>query len=429
MTSMHDKRRTIRWLAVLMAFGLLAAACGGDDDDGASGNGGSGGGDENAGNDDDDGGGDAEDIRILVSVPLTGDAAETGEDMVHGAELAAAYLNEQGGVQSGALEGAQFVIESADDEMSTEASTTLASRYVDDEGIWTITGFLSSGQAQAAALVADRAGLSVFSSFSCAEFLTSEADNIVVVCGSLSNIARAATDFAVTEFDAERVGTIAADYSFLESYYTGVDEQLETLDVEMASRQTYPEGTADFSALLTNLDSANIDVILTGAFQADSGRILSQARQAGMEQPYVDFLGEGWGETFFDTAGDVAAEDAYVIDAADTSDTADEFTLEMSERFQEEYGKRMPGAAMHTFDSVLTIAAAIEAGAESREELIEHMPEVEGDGLLGPIDFTDELRPVSRVGVVYEITGTTPSDREVVARYDLKGDETVERTE
>jgi ABC-type branched-subunit amino acid transport system substrate-binding protein len=180
MRTIKAKKRSLRWLSAFMALGLLAAACG-DDDDSSNSNG-----SEGTGS-----GGDVEDIRILVTVPLTGDSAETGEDMVHGAELAAEYLNEQGGVTSGPLKGAQFVIESADDEMSTEASTTLASRYVDDDGIWTMTGFLSSGQAQAAALVANRAGLSVFSSFSCADFLTTEADNIVVVCGSLQNIARA----------------------------------------------------------------------------------------------------------------------------------------------------------------------------------------------------------------------------------------------
>ena len=418
MRTIKGKKRSLRWLSAFMALGLLAAACG-DDDDSSNSNG-----SEGTGS-----GGDVEDIRILVTVPLTGDSAETGEDMVHGAELAAEYLNEQGGVTSGPLKGAQFVIESADDEMSTEASTTLASRYVDDDGIWTMTGFLSSGQAQAAALVANRAGLSVFSSFSCADFLTTEADNIVVVCGSLQNIARAATDFAVTEFDPERVGTIAGDYSFLESYYTGVDEQLKLHEVDLATRQTYPEGTADFSTLLTNLESANIDVILTGAFQADSGRILSQARQAGMDIPYVDFLGEGWGETFFDTAGKAASDNAYIIDAADTSGEASEFVLDMSKRFQEAYGKRMPGAAMHTFDSVLSIHAAIEAGAESREDLIEFITKAKGSGLLGPIEFTDELRPVSRVGVMYKVTGTSPDDREIVARYDLRGDETVERTE
>lgn len=419
-------------LAAVALMSLVAASCGSDDDSSGSGDTDASSADTNAPADTatvSTGGasGSGEDVRLLVAVPLTGDSAETGEDMVHGAELAAAYINENGGIPSGPMQGAQIVIESADDEMSTEASTTIASRFVDDESIWTMLGFLSSGQAQAAALVADRAGLGIVSSFSCADFLTSDADNIAVVCGSLSNIARAATDFAISEFDATTVGSIAGDYSFLDSYYAGIDDQLEVMGATNASRQVYSEGTADFSTYITNLESSGIDVMMSGAFQADAGRILSQTRQAGIDLPYVDFLGEGWGNTFFETAGDAATQDAYVIDAADTSEGADPFVLEMSQRFEDEYGKRMPGAAMHSFDSVLSIAAALEAGASTREELIEYMHQATGDGLLGPIDFTDELRPESRVAVMYHLTGTTPNDREVVARYDLRGDETVER--
>lgn len=409
------------WVFVVVALALLGAACGDD---------GGGDGSASSGTDDSGGGvGEVDDIRILMAVPLTGDSAETGNDMVHGAELAAEYLNEQGGVQSGELEGAQFVIESADDELSTDASTTIASRYADDEGIWTMGGFLSSGQAQAAGVVAQRAGLSVFSSFSCADFLTEEADNIVVICGSLDTIAAAATDFAISEFEAEQMGTIAGDYSFLESYYSGVDRVAEEHGVQMTSRQIYPTETADFSTLITNMENDDVDVILSGAFQADAGRILSQARQAGIDVPFVDFLGEGWGETFFDTAGDAASQDVYGIDSGDIAPEEGSFVEEMSSRYEEEYGKRMSSAAMHAFDTVLSVNAAIEAGATSREDLLEFIGDAEGDGILGPIDFNEELRPVSRIGVITKITGDTPNDREVAARYELHDDNTVERVD
>jgi len=383
------------------------------------------------GSDQPEGGGGVgpKEIKLLVSAPLTGDYAETGEDMVNGAKLAADHLNEQGGVASGPLKGAKFVIESADDELSTEAATTLASRYVDDGSIWALMGYLPSGQAQAAGVVTGRADLPVFSSFSCADFLTEDVDNIVVECASLDNIARAATDFAVTELGAKRVGSIAADFSLLESYYKGIDSQLEATGATNASRQVYPEGTADFATPITNLDAANVDVVLSGAYQADSGRILAQMRRAGMTVPYVDFLGEGWGETFMETAGPAASRDAYSFDAANTSDDASPFVKEMSDEFQKRFGKKMPSAAMHTFDTVLTVAATIEAGATNRGELLDHIQDATGEGIVGPIDFNEELRPASRVGFVFGITGPKLADRKVVAEYDLKGDRTVERVD
>lgn len=413
----RKKPRIFQLVAVAVAICTIAlSACGTDEPEGSKG--------EGTGN------GATEEIKILMSVPLTGDYAETGEDMVNGAKLAAEYINDKGGIAAGPHKGARITIQSADDELSTEASSTIASRYVDDTSIWALAGYLTSGQAQAAALVAGRADLGVFSSFSCADFLTEEIHNVAIICTSLDNIAAAATDFAFSGLGAKRVGSIAADFSLLDSYYKGIQAQVDAVDGDWATKQIYSEGTSDFSTLITNLDAANVDVILTGAYQADSGRILKQVRQTGMKQPYVDFMGEGWGETFMDTAGPAAAQDAYTFEATNvTGEGETGFTKEMRDEFQEKYGKRMQAAAMHAFDSVLLIAGALEAGAENRGELLDYAKKVTGDGLLGPLQLNDELRPVSRKGFIVKVTGTGNDDREVVATYNLHGDRTIERVD
>lgn len=367
-------------------------------------------------------------IKILVAAPLTGSSAESGQDMVNGALLAAEYLNEQGGVKTGPLEGAKFVIESVDDQLATEAATTIAARVVDDESIFGLTGFITSGQAQAAGIVLNRAGLGAVVSFASADFLTEQADNLVVVSASVGNYARVAGDFASSELGAKKIGAVSGDFSFLDSYYKGLEGALDKNAAELVSKQTYTEGTSDFSTLLTNIDSSSPDVLMLGAFQADAGKIVSQARQATMDYDIVDFLGEGWGDTFGKAAGSSLNQgNVYQMDPADVFPEPGTLLAEIDEQFEEKHGKNIPTSSMHTFDSILTIAAAIEAGAQDREQLVKFIPKASGTGLLGPIGFTEDLLPKERIGTVSKVTGAGARDRELSASYVMRSDSTVER--
>jgi len=72
------------WLAVLLAFGLLAAACGDGDDEGAE---------PTAA-----GGGELPTLKIGVPLPFTGVVAESAEEMRQTFEM---YVEEQGGTLGG----------------------------------------------------------------------------------------------------------------------------------------------------------------------------------------------------------------------------------------------------------------------------------------------------------------------------------------
>jgi len=390
---------------------------------------GCGGGDENSGGTTNGGSSGVKEIKILVAAPLSGDYAETGKDMAQGAELAAAYINEQGGIKSGPNKGAKVVIERVDDEMSTSAATTIASRYLDDDSYYAFLGFITSGQAQAAATVLERADLSLIAGFASADFLTSEADNIVVISPSIGNFARVAANFAVDEFGVKTVGTIAGDFSFLDSYYKGLTGVFTEKSVNYASKQTYPAGTSDFSALLTNIAAKNPDIVMCGAFQADAGRIAAQMRKMDMNMPMVDFIGDGWGETFGKTAGSsLQIGEFYEMTPADRFPEPGSLGAEMSKRYLEKYGKSINAPALHFFDGVLTIAAIAEMGSKGREDLLSYATKVTGEGLLGPIAFTADLKPKERWGTMSKVTGNGADDRELAARYVMYGEtETVER--
>lgn len=367
-------------------------------------------------------------IRILMSAPLTGASAETGKDMVDGANLAAEYLNGKGGVASGPLKGRQYVIEPADDQLQTQAATTIAARFAGDDGIFAMAGFETSGQAQAAGVVLKKYHLPLVVTFASADFLTKDADNNVVIAAAVSNYARAVTDFAAKDLKAKSVASIAGDYSFLDSYYKGLTDGTQTNSLTLTSKISYPQDTTDFSTLLTRISESSPDVILTAALQGDAGKIAAQMRRSGMKQPLMDYLGEGWGKTFADAAGSALSLGGYYqTDPADVFPAKGSLLSDMDSKFNKEFGKNISTPAMHGFDSILSIAAAIDAGATSKQDLLQYFPKAKGEGLLGPIDFTSELTPKQRVLSISKVTGPGPRDRSLVASYSVGADGSVRR--
>ncbi len=396
----HPRRKPLLLALSLLVLAAVAAGCG------SSGGSSSG------------SGGKTREVRILVSAPLSGDYAESGQELVAGAKLAASQLNAAGGIAAGPMRGAKLQIEAADDGLSTEGATTIASRFVQDNSIWSLMGFLSSAQAQAAGVVAQRGGLGVVSTMSCADFLTSQAHNIAVMCATLGDLGRVGTNFAGAVLRAKRFGTIAGDFSFNDSYYAGISDMARQLGMTWATRQTYPAtGTTDFSALIENLKRANVDVVLSGAYQGDAGQILAQMRRAGLNVPFVDYLGEGWGKTFLGTAGPAATSGAYALYAGNIAPAAGSLEAGVMKAYQAQYGKPMSGSALHAYDSVKTIAAAIAAGAKNRQDLLKYIAQARGQGVLGPIAFTSALRPQERLASMIKITGTQPGDVRLAQLY------------
>jgi len=89
------------------------------------------------------------DITVYVTVPLSGFQANGGQTIVGGAKLAAAHVNNSGGVN-----GYRVVIEAVDDESDSEVAVSVAEQIAADiaagKNVLGVVGHLNSGQTIAA---------------------------------------------------------------------------------------------------------------------------------------------------------------------------------------------------------------------------------------------------------------------------------------
>ena len=91
-------------------------------------------------------------IKIGVPVPLSGDSASAGQDILAGAKVAAAEINEAGGIK-----GRQIEIVEADDACTPQQSAQAAQKLV-NSGVVAAAGGYCSGAAVPAVACPPSAG-------------------------------------------------------------------------------------------------------------------------------------------------------------------------------------------------------------------------------------------------------------------------------
>jgi branched-chain amino acid transport system substrate-binding protein len=403
---MHSKAGRLLTAAVILVTAAAVVGCGGGDSATSA------------------SGSKAKTIGVMVSAPLSGDSAESGKDMLHGAQLAAEYVNEQGGIAAGPEKGAKLKVTGGDDAMSTKGALAVASKYVQDDNQWLLTGFLDSGMTLAAAQVAKRQNLAVISSFACSTKLEAF-PNVAIQCPLLAGMAAASVNFASTQLNAKRVAVITSTEAFIPDYLKGIEDEAKKLGVTIATTQRFKLGsTTDFSALVENMKSAHPDAVISLAYQADAGRILTTMRRSGFNVPFVDALTEGWDTAFFGAGGSALTkgDGAYGQYAGAKFPEPGSLLDKMNQRFQEKWGKAMPTSAAYVFDSVLSGASAIAAGAKSRQEVADHWSDVSGEGVTGKLGYGKGNRVAGASLTVAKVTGKAPSDVKLAALYQLDGE-------
>jgi len=160
------------------------------------------------------------------------------------------------------------------------------------------------------------------------------------------------------------------------TYGQGLAEEvrkvLEQEGVDEAGFAGIESGTADFSAFISDVQSADPDALYFGGYDADFGKIVKQARDAGFTQPMMS--GDGsLSSVFIDTAGQ-SLRDVHLSCGCNL-----EGSEELLQKLEAEYGSgdygpgSVPVYAVEGYDVASLIGngikEAIDGGAQDPEEI------------------------------------------------------------
>ena len=328
----------------------------------------------------------AAEIRIGAAEALSGPAGQYGQSIKNGLQLAVEEINAAGGVR-----GSKLVLLVEDEQGKKEQAIDVFKKLIFQDKVLMLFGPTLSNSAQAAHPIAQGAKVLVFGTSNTAEGITSIGNyvfrNSVTEADVLPETLRVAAKAASIKKVAVLYGN---DDVFTKSGFDAFKKALETMNIPITTTETFAKGDVDFKAQLTKIKASNADAIVLSALIAEGAPIMVQARQLGINLPFIG--GNGMNSVkIFDLAKD----------KADNLWTGSPWALasqsKENQHFVVSYTQKYKAApdqfSAQAFDAVNIVAKAIAKISISgnleadRAALRDALPSVSHVGATGPFQF------------------------------------------
>jgi branched-chain amino acid transport system substrate-binding protein len=333
------------------------------------------------------------DIVIAVAGPITGQYAIFGDQMKRGAEMAVKDLNAAGGVL-----GEQLVLEVGDDACDPKQAVAVANQMVND-GVVFVAGHFCSGSSIPASAVYNEEGILQISPASTNPQLTEQGlDNVFRVCGRDDAQGIFAADYVVDNSVGSKVAVIHDKTPYGKGLADEFKKQLNARGVEETMYEAITAGDKDFTALITKMKEAGIDLIYLGGYHTEAGLIARQAKEQGIDATMM--------------SGDALVTDEYWAITGDTGQGTlmtfspdprkNEAAAPVVAEFEAQ-GYDPEGYTLYTYAAVQVWAQAAEkAGSIELDAVVEQLHGNQFDTVLGPIAFDDKGDVKGAAYVMYE---------------------------
>jgi len=216
-------------------------------------------------------------VRIATAGPMTGQYAAFGAQMRAGAEQAVADINGAGGVL-----GRQIALEVADDACDPRQAVSVANQLA-GRGVRFVAGHFCSGSSIPASKVYAEEGVLQISPASTNPRYTDEGSwNTFRVCGRDDQQGQVAGKYIAENFRGKRVAILHDNSAYGKGLADETRKAMNAAGMQEAMYAAYTPGERDYSAIVSRMKAANIDIIYIGGYHTESGLILRQAKEQGM---------------------------------------------------------------------------------------------------------------------------------------------------
>jgi len=224
------------------------------------------------------GGEESNTTPIAIVGPVTGQYASFGAQMKNGGEMAVEDINEAGGVL-----GKKLDLDIGDDACDPKQAVAVANQMTGN-GVALVAGHYCSGSSIPASSVYAESDMVQISPASTNPAFTDDraGPNIYRVCGRDDQQGGVAGKYLAKNF-AERNIAIVHDKT---AYGKGLADETKKALNEAGKQEALTEaitaGEKDYSALVSKLKQANIDVLFLGGYHTEAGLIVRQMRDQGL---------------------------------------------------------------------------------------------------------------------------------------------------
>ena len=225
----------------------------------------------------------AADIRLGAAEALSGPASQYGLSIRNGLQLAIEEINAAGGVK-----GNKLVLQIEDEQGKKEQAIDVFKKLIFQDKVLMLFGPTLSNSAQAADPIAQAAKVIVFGTSNTAEGITTIGDHVFRNSVTEADVLPETLRVAIKQAKIKKVAVLYGnDDVFTKSGYDAFKKALDDLKVPVTTTETFAKGDVDFKAQLTKIKASGADAVVLSALIAEGAPIMVQARNLGMDVPFV----------------------------------------------------------------------------------------------------------------------------------------------
>lgn len=241
------------------------------------------------------------DVLIGVAAPSQGAKAQTGREIRRAADLAAAHINAEGGI-----EGQRVAVVSTDDGCS-EAQAEAAARTLVAQQVALVLGHPCTGAAIAAARIYAQAGTPFIASATRHPDLTDAraGPSVFRLAGRDDKQGTTAGTYLAQHFKDQPIAVVYDGSRYAKALVKHALPEIKASGTEDVLTATVRGGQKDYAALIAKLKKTKTKALFFAGFPMEGALLLRQMRSAGLDTEFLS--GDALATTAFaDTAGTAA---------------------------------------------------------------------------------------------------------------------------
>lgn len=221
-------------------------------------------------------------IKIGIGGPITGPNASFGAQLKNGAEQAVEDINAAGGVNGQKL---QVVI--GDDVSDPKQGVSVANKFA-GEGVKWVVGHFNSGVSIPASEVYDEAGIIQITPASTNPNFTERGKwNTFRTCGRDDQQGAVAGAYLASKFKGKKVAVVHDKTTYGKGLADETQKAMNGKGLKEVMYEGVNTGEKDYSALVSKLKQANVDLVYFGGLHTEAGLIVRQMRDQGLNAPLM----------------------------------------------------------------------------------------------------------------------------------------------
>jgi len=333
-------------------------------------------------------------VLIGMQGPITGAWAYEGQMARQSCEIAAALINQKGGI----LGGREIQIVAEDDAGEPKTGALAATKMTGHKGVVASVSTYGSSICEPASNIYEKAKMvNVGYGVTAVRLTERDLTYFFRTCGRDDSQGEFFAEYVPQKFGAKRIAIMHDNTAFgkglAENARDALKPQIDAGTISIVYYDAITPGEKDFRVPLTKMRETRPDVWYFTGYYAEAALLVTQAREIGIACPFVGG-NAAINDEFVKIAGLKAAEGCYMTNEPLPGDLPGAEAVEFLKAYKDKYGE-IPSSPwpVYAADAVNIIAYAIDkTKSTDGTKIAEYLrTQVNGvPGITGSIGFTDK---------------------------------------